>query len=300
MEDFLQMILTAWVIFYVILIVLGVFLLKGERFTMYQEATGKTIEVKRGFSFTYMFFGPFVPLFRGHIGGFFLTLFIEAFSLGFARWILLFCYNGMYINWLAKNGFRRTDIEAPNRGPAPINIQINQGGVQPETVVNPEPAVSKQSAPEPVSQKKAESKFPKLPLGGKKEKYQKADSVIAPVTGSPYAAGDDGETVALKQGALIGVSGMYQGAEIPMNSEESITIGRDAESSNLVISDKAVSRQHCSVTYDAFRQTYSVMDHSTNGVYLRDGSRLVQGQPATLHPGDTIRIGNTDHVFQLK
>lgn len=85
------------------------FILKGERFTMVQAATGKEVQVKRGFSFTYFFFGPLVPLVRGHIGGFFLTFFVELFSLGMARIVLLFCYNGMYINWLAGNGYRRCD-----------------------------------------------------------------------------------------------------------------------------------------------------------------------------------------------
>lgn len=265
------------VVFAASLVVFGVllgigFLLKGERFTMYQEATGKTIEVKRGFSFTYFFFGPFVPLFRGHIGGFFLSLFIELFTCGLARLILLFCYNGMYINWLAKNGFRRLGIDNPaQKGSAPVNIQINTGGGQPEIV------------PEPSG-----------------EKYREADAVLQPVNGIAEDYDDEGATVALSNGAIAGVSGMYEGAELPISPGDKIIIGRDAGKSNLVIQDKEISRQHCEIAYDSYNQSYIVTDHSTNGVYLGDGSRIAEKQPVFLKPGTVIRMGNTIHVFQLK
>ncbi len=275
-----------------VILVIGL-LLKGERFTMYQEATGKTIEVKRGFSFTYLFFGPFVPLLRGHIGGFFLTLFVELASLGFARLILLFCYNGMYINWLVKNGFRRMGIEnSGQKGTAPINIQINSGNVQPPPCVN-----RQEPAQQPVS---AENITPLLHDNKSSEKYQKADSVLQPMNARQDSYDDDGETMALGGGALIGVTGMYQGAEFPLSIGETIAIGRDAEKSNLVISEREISRLHATVSYDAYNQCYQICDYSTNGVFLKDGSQLPPRQAAYLHSGDTIRLGNTAHVFRLK
>lgn len=276
----LKQILIAIGILVLFLCILG-FLLKGERFTMYQEATGKTVNVKRGFSFTYLFFGPFVPLFRGHITGFFLTLFVECFSCGIARLILLFCYNGMYINWLVKNGFCRQKIDEQD------------GEIVSE---NLEQAKQNFIVAQDVSLEQEDKDLEEKTTG----KYQRAESVIQPVHGSLYANGCEDDTVAVGSGALIGVSGMYQGAELPINSQESIVIGRDAENSNLVITDKAVSRRHCSVSYDAFCQYYIVIDHSTNGVYLKDGSQITPGQPVVIYPGDTIRLGNTEHVFRLK
>lgn len=254
-----------------VLLVIG-FLLKGERFTMYQEATGKTIEVKRGFSFTYFFFGPFVPLFRGHIGGFFLSLFIELFTCGLARVILLFCYNGMYINWLAKNGFRRLGIDSPaQQGSAPVNIQINTGSGQAEVVQD-----------------------------SAGEKYRETSNVIQPVNGIAEDYDDEGATVALTNGTLVGISGMYEGAELPLNPGDKIIIGRDAGKSNLVIPDKEISRQHCEIEYDSYNRSYIVTDHSTNGVYFEDGTRIEAGEPAYIIPGAVIRIGNTINVFKLK
>lgn len=298
--------------FFVVLVVLILlvlftigFLIKGERFEMYQEATGKKIEVKRGFSFTYMFFGPFVPLFRGHIGGFFLTLFIELCSCGLGRLILLFCYNGMYINWLAKNGYRRIGIVSnASQNKFPVNIQINSGDGQ-SNVGTQKEAINLSEVEQSQVQKKEKkmSKISHFSLDRRKEneqKYQKANSVLQPVSGEQDIDDDDGETVALKKGAIIGLQGQYQGAEIFLDSGSSIVIGRDVEKSNLVIAEKQISRQHCSVFYDAFHQCYTVTDYSTNGVYLKDGSQLISGQPTFLYSGDTIKLGNTEHVFQLK
>lgn len=267
-----------------VLVVIG-FLMKGERFIMYQEATGKSKEVKRGFSFTYLFFGPFVPLFRGHVGGFFLSLFIEIFTCGLARLILLFCYNGMYINWLAQNGYKRTGVEGSNQGKSsPVNIQINAGNSQseiPEVKVEP-------IAPLP-EKKKLEFR----------EKFPRSNRILTPVEGQT-GPGDDTETMMVKKGALIGLGGMYQGAELPIEIGDTLTIGRDAEKSNLVIPEKEISRIHCSVSFNPIRQCYMITDFSTNGVYLKDGSQIAQRQPVYLYSGDTIRMGNTIHVFRLK
>lgn len=90
----------------VVVLIFGA-LLKGERFTMVQSATGNVKNVKRGFSFTYLFFGSLVPLVRGHIGGFFLSFFINVFTLEIGRLIMCFFYNGMYINHLVSKGYVR-------------------------------------------------------------------------------------------------------------------------------------------------------------------------------------------------
>ncbi|WP_432627731.1 FHA domain-containing protein [Brotaphodocola sp.] len=74
---------------------------------MCQETTGKVLHVKRGFSVTYMIFGAWVALFRGHVSGFFTCLLVQLFSGGLGTFVLAFHYNGMYINWLVKNGYKR-------------------------------------------------------------------------------------------------------------------------------------------------------------------------------------------------
>ena len=68
---------------------------------------GTVKNVKVGFSWTMFFWGPFVPLIRGDIKGFFLSLLLSIISLGLAWLVVLpFVYNKMYIKDLLDKGYR--------------------------------------------------------------------------------------------------------------------------------------------------------------------------------------------------
>lgn len=256
--------LIAWLL----LLVIG-FLLKGERFTMRQMETGKTVEVKRGFSFTYFFFGPFVPLLRGHISGFFLTLLIELVSCTLGHWVLLFCYNGMYIDWLVKNGYRRLEPET--------------GGAFPPAGENAVPP---------------EEEFRRPPAG--QDSFRQMTEVLTPDNApAPQTEDDDLETRALAKGGVKALGGEYQGAEIPLKEGEKILIGRDAERSSLIIDDRSVSRRHVEILYSGRGQGYQVWNHSVNGVFLKDGTLLPRDAAVSLPAGTMLRLGNTENIFLL-
>ena len=247
-----------------ILFIIG-FLLKGERFIMIQESTGKEINVKRGFSFTYFFFGPLVPLSRGHIGGFFLTLFVELFSFGLARLVLLFCYNGMYINWLANNGFKRV----PCQNSVEKERKIEKGNNKPE----------KENVAE----------------------FKSCDGLLEPIYGGPQISSDSEDmTLGLTTGKVEAVSGIYQGAVMELSLGEQLTIGRDEKNCNLVINEKEISRKHCEISYDAYKSCYYITDYSTNGIYLGDGSELDKKKSVCLQPGAIVQLGKTQNIFLLK
>lgn len=240
-----------------LLLLTGV-LIKGERFHMIQDATGRRIGVKRGFSFTYLFFGPLVPLFRGHIGGFFLTFFVELFSFGIARLILLFCYNGMYINWLAANGYYREEIQS--------TVEKDQGQ---DT--------------------------------GNQNKYRRLDGVLEPVAGEAISSeSDDDVTVDLTSGKIEVLSGMYKGAVIDVQTGDKILVGRDESLCSLVISEKAISRKHCEITYDTYKKCFYITDYSTNGIFLDNGQKIQTEISVILKPGTTIQLGSTDNIFLLR
>lgn len=240
-----------------LLLLTGV-LIKGERFHMIQDATGRRIGVKRGFSFTYLFFGPLVPLFRGHIGGFFLTFFVELFSFGIARLILLFCYNGMYINWLAANGYYREEIQS--------TVEKDQGQ---DT--------------------------------GNQNKYRRLDGVLEPVAGEAISSeSDDDVTVDLTSGKIEVLSGMYKGAVIDIQTGDKILVGRDESLCSLVISEKAISRKHCEITYDTYKKCFYITDYSTNGIFLDNGQKIQTEISVILKPGTTIQLGSTDNIFLLR
>lgn len=247
-----------------LLLLTGV-LIKGERFHMIQDATGRRIGVKRGFSFTYLFFGPLVPLFRGHIGGFFLTFFVELFSFGIARLILLFCYNGMYINWLAANGYYREVIQS---------------------TVEKDQELSDDKINQPPSNQ---------------HKYRRLDGVLEPVAGEAISSeSDDDVTMDLTSGKIEVLSGMYKGAVIDIQIGDKILVGRDESLCSLVISEKAISRKHCEITYDTYKKCFYITDYSTNGIFLDNGQKIQTEISVILKPGTTIQLGSTDNIFLLR
>jgi len=66
---------------------------------------GVSKEVKVGFSFTMLFFGLFVPLFRGDFKWTILALIIAIVTCGFGWLVMPFIYNKMYIKDLLERGY---------------------------------------------------------------------------------------------------------------------------------------------------------------------------------------------------
>ena len=100
-------------------------------------------------------------------------------------------------------------------------------------------------------------------------------------------------------GVLIGVSGVYAGACIPVRDGETLVIGRDPRQCNIVLGSLSTSRKHCAITYDAYNNTYTVTDYSANGVFDKNGNRLEKGWKDLMRIGDEIRIANTVEVFRF-
>lgn len=75
--------------------------------------SGSTVNVPTGFSWTGLFFGSFVPLFRGDLTTAALTVVICIFTGGFAApvvWLYLaFAYNAQHIRALEAKGFVTID-----------------------------------------------------------------------------------------------------------------------------------------------------------------------------------------------
>ena len=67
-----------------------------------------------GFSWTYLFFGGLVPLFRGEIGTGVLHIILSTFTLGISNIIFCFLYNKQFMHRLIEKGFRFNDLPATN------------------------------------------------------------------------------------------------------------------------------------------------------------------------------------------
>ena len=110
-----------------------------------------------------------------------------------------------------------------------------------------------------------------------------------------YGESGDGEA------SIIGVSGMYKGVTFPLDSDEELIIGRDAMLSHIVITENAekVSRKHITVSFDSYDNVYTVTDHSSNGTYLTDGTRLVANIPVKLQRGTIVYLAKKENTFEL-
>ncbi|MDR1017550.1 MAG: FHA domain-containing protein [Lachnospiraceae bacterium] len=101
--------------------------------------------------------------------------------------------------------------------------------------------------------------------------------------------------------AIKGITGMYAGASFPIADYEPIVIGRDSAVSHIVISENSskISRAHVSISFDPNSNMYTVIDRSSNGTYLDDGTRLLSNQPRQVSRGTSIYLAKRDNTFRL-
>lgn len=78
---------------------------KELKMILKNNATGQELTVPEGFSFTVLFFGVFVPLFRADIFGTLIMALAAMLTAGFSWFIFPFFYNKMYIDSLIKKGY---------------------------------------------------------------------------------------------------------------------------------------------------------------------------------------------------
>ncbi len=77
-------------------------------------ASGLTKNGYYGFSWTYLFFGWFVPLFRGELGVAALHLLFSMVTFGFWQLVMCFLYNRQYMTRMLTSGWVLADSEGRN------------------------------------------------------------------------------------------------------------------------------------------------------------------------------------------
>lgn len=73
--------------------------------TLKNTETGDVKTVKEGFSWTNLFFGVFVALYRWDLLGFLIMLICNIISGGFTLIVFPFFYNSMYVYFLKLRGY---------------------------------------------------------------------------------------------------------------------------------------------------------------------------------------------------
>ena len=87
----------------------------AKRVLMKSPVTGQLKEGFYGFSWTYVFFGFWVPLIRGELGVAALHLLFTVVTAGLWQIVVCFLYNKQYTNRLIEKGFRFTDTPERNQ-----------------------------------------------------------------------------------------------------------------------------------------------------------------------------------------
>lgn len=102
------------------------------------------------------------------------------------------------------------------------------------------------------------------------------------------------------RGVMVGLSGIYSGAEIPLTDGEYIKLGRVTDNDLVFSGQKRVSRNHCQIMWSAAKKMYTVFDFSTNGIFLDDSeTRLTKNVALDIKPGSVLAIGDRTNTFRL-
>ena len=84
----------------------------ASKVTIQNPTNGLTKTGFFGFSWTYFFFGWFVPLFRGELGVAALHLLFSLFTFGLWQFIVCFMYNKQYMTRMLEKGYVLRDKPA--------------------------------------------------------------------------------------------------------------------------------------------------------------------------------------------
>ncbi|MDO4337672.1 MAG: DUF4234 domain-containing protein [Eubacteriales bacterium] len=112
--------------------------------------------------------------------------------------------------------------------------------------------------------------------------------------------GTEGETIGLKSGMLVCTKGSMNGAQIPLQNHEIVTIGRDSAVCNLVLTDMDVSRRHCTVQYSSSENCYYVTDYSSLGVRINGYQRMEKNVLTKCERGTRLLLGEGKNEILLQ
>lgn len=103
------------------------------------------------------------------------------------------------------------------------------------------------------------------------------------------------------RGVMVGLEGVYAGAEIPFADGETIKLGRQGNNDLVFANQEKVSRNHCYIKWDAGIGKFILCDYSSNGTFA-DGAEdcIPQNLEIMINPGTLIAIGDEQNTFRLE
>jgi len=102
-------------------------------------------------------------------------------------------------------------------------------------------------------------------------------------------------------GAMVCIKGEEFGKMLNLPGDKKILVGRDPAVCNHTLSNGKVSREHLEITYICGLNSYMVVDKSSNGTFLMDGTRLEKHKEYYLKPLTEISLGGKNNIiFKLR
>ena len=92
-------------------------------------------------------------------------------------------------------------------------------------------------------------------------------------------------------GGIKILNGKYKGAEIALNPEQELLIGRDVHFCQFVIESSWVSRIHVKIQYDDKKNCYKITDQSKHGTFDADKKKLPNGETVEFDKNSILNIG---------
>ncbi len=103
------------------------------------------------------------------------------------------------------------------------------------------------------------------------------------------------------RGVMVGITGMYAGAEIPFKPGEELKFGRDNVNDVVFPDARKISRTHCTITWDAQKEEFYIVDNSSNGCFINEMDECIpQNLPIRLKVGTILDIGDDTNRFRLE
>ena len=103
------------------------------------------------------------------------------------------------------------------------------------------------------------------------------------------------------RGVMVGLTGVYKGAEIPMADGEFIKLGRKNTNHLVFEGQPKVSREHCKIKWNAGDNKYIIYDYSSTGSFINGSHEcLPQSLNMPLEPGTVVALGDDTNVFRLE
>ena len=95
------------------------------------------------------------------------------------------------------------------------------------------------------------------------------------------------------------VSGEHAGAEFQLKPGEILTLGSSPQLANLLFTASDISRLHCMLICPEKSNKVRIVDYSTNGTYLHDGTRLPPKEPKEFSRPCRFLFCNRPEMFEL-